>query len=65
MHTITIKSKKPLVVIPVEEYESMKETIELLSASPRLLEELREERRKMKRGDFISFEDFKRKYKAR
>jgi len=64
MHTITIKSDKPIVVIPIEEYESMRETIELLSANPHLLEELCEERRKMERGDFISFEDFKKKYKV-
>jgi PHD/YefM family antitoxin component YafN of YafNO toxin-antitoxin module len=65
MHTITIKSGKPLVVIPVEEYESMKETIALLSANPRLPEELSEERRKMEKGSYVSLEDFKRKYKVR
>jgi len=64
MHTITIKSDKPIVVIPIEEYESMRETIELFSANPYLLEELGEERRKMERGDFISFKDFKKKYKV-
>ncbi|MGR3309170.1 MAG: hypothetical protein ACUZ77_00195 [Candidatus Brocadiales bacterium] len=65
MHTITIKSDKPMAVIPIEEYESMKETIELLSANPKMLQELKEERRKMDEGDFISFEDFKKKYKMK
>lgn len=65
MHTLTIKSKKPLLVIPLEEYESMRETIELLSLNPRLPQELREIRRRMDRGEFISLEEFKKKYKVR
>lgn len=65
MHTITIKSDKPVVMISMEEYESMKETIELLSENPNLLQELEEERSKMEEGDFISFEDFKSGYKVK
>lgn len=65
LHTITIKGDKPMVVIRIEEYESMKETIELLSVNPDMLQELKEERRKMNEGDFISFEDFKKKYKIK
>jgi PHD/YefM family antitoxin component YafN of YafNO toxin-antitoxin module len=65
MHTLTIKSKKPLLVIPLEEYESMRETIELLSANPRLPQELREIRKRMDKGESISLDDFKKKYKVR
>lgn len=65
MATITIKSSKPVVVVPIEEYESMRETIELLSANPNLLKDLREERMRMEKGDFISFKDFKKKYKVK
>ena len=61
MNTITIKSEKPIVAIPLEDYESMKETIELLSANPGLADELRKERGKMKKGHFITFSDFKKK----
>ncbi|MEW5946099.1 MAG: hypothetical protein AB1742_07870 [bacterium] len=62
MNTITIKSEKPIVAIPLEDYESMKETIELLSANPGLADELRKERRKIKKGHFIALSDFKKKY---
>jgi PHD/YefM family antitoxin component YafN of YafNO toxin-antitoxin module len=65
MDTITIKSKKPMVIISLEEYESMKETIQLLTLNPNLPKELREERKKIERGDYISFEDFKKKYKVK
>jgi PHD/YefM family antitoxin component YafN of YafNO toxin-antitoxin module len=65
MQSITIKSDKPVVLIPIGQYESTKETIELLSRHPNLTEELRQERRKIDTGDYISFEDFKVKYKAK
>lgn len=54
-----------MVMISMEEYEGMKETIELLSENPNLLQELEEERSKMEKGDYISFEDFKSKYKVK
>jgi PHD/YefM family antitoxin component YafN of YafNO toxin-antitoxin module len=65
MDTITIKSKKPMVIISLEEYESMKETIQLLTQNPNLPMELKEERKKIERGEFVSFEDFKKKYKVK
>ena len=65
MDTITIKSNKPMVIISLEEYESMKETIQLLTANPNLPRELKKERKKIERGDYISFEDFKKKYKVK
>ncbi|MFH1336459.1 MAG: hypothetical protein ABII96_08070 [Candidatus Zixiibacteriota bacterium] len=65
MDTITIKTKKPMIIISLDEYEGMKETIQLLTNSPNLPRELRKERKKMERGDFISFEDFKKKYKVK
>lgn len=62
MHTLTIKSGKPIVAITLEEYESMKETIELLSANPNLAGELKKERKSMDKGDFVSLADFKKKH---
>ncbi len=65
MQTITIRSDKPMVIIPIEEYEDMKETIELLSINPNLRLELTEEGKKIEEGDYITYEDFKEKYKIR
>ena len=61
MQTITIKSDKPVVLVPIDEYESMKETIELLSNDPDLPKKLREERKKIEKGEYITFRDFKKK----
>ena len=65
MNTITIKSDKPIVAISLEDYESMKETIELLSANPGLADELKKERREIKKGHFITLSEFKKKYEAK
>lgn len=61
MHSITIKSNKPLVVIPAEEYESMKETLELLAANPHLPDLLERERQKVAEGKYITWTEFKKK----
>jgi len=63
--TITIKSKKPLIVITAEEYEGMKETIELLSRNPRLADELKKEREEMDKGKYITLRDIKKRYRIR
>lgn len=65
METITIKTSKPMVVISLEEYEGMKETIQLLTQNPNLPKELKKERKKIEQGDYISFKDFKKKYKVK
>ncbi len=65
MHSITIKSDKPFVVFPVEEYESMKETLELLAANPNLREELEQERRSIAKGKAITWTEFKKKRRVR
>ncbi len=62
MHSITIKSDKPLVVIPAEEYESMKETLELLAGNPNLPAELEKERQSVAQGHSIAWEEFKKKH---
>jgi PHD/YefM family antitoxin component YafN of YafNO toxin-antitoxin module len=65
MHTLTIKSTKPLILIPVEEYEGMKETLALLAANPDLPKELREQRRRIAKGEGITWVEFKKKYKVK
>ena len=54
-----------MVIISLEEYESLKETILLLAENPNLPKELKKERKKIEKGDYISFEDFKKKYKVK
>ncbi len=41
MPTLTIKSDKPMMLVSVEEYESMQETIDILS-SPALVADIRQ-----------------------
>jgi len=65
MRSVTIKGDKPLIVISVEEYENMKETLELLALHPDLLKELQDERRKIEKGEFIALRDYRAKYKKR
>ncbi|MBN2401073.1 MAG: hypothetical protein JXN64_01615 [Spirochaetes bacterium] len=62
MNTIKIETDKPVVVIPVSEYESMKETIDILSSHPDILEELKKERKKMEHGDFVDYNEFKKQH---
>ncbi len=65
MHSVTIKSDKPVVVISAEEYESMKETLELLAADCNLPTELEQERKRIARGDFVTWSEFKKKHKVK
>jgi len=62
MNTIKIDSDKPVVVIPIDEYEAMKETIDILSSYPDIVEELKKERKKIEQGDFIDYEEFKKRH---
>ena len=59
-----MKSTKPMVLIPIQKYESSKEAIELLSGNPNLPKKLREERREIDNGLYITFKSFKKKYKV-
>jgi PHD/YefM family antitoxin component YafN of YafNO toxin-antitoxin module len=65
LKTIKITSNKPIVIITADEYEGMKETIELLSRNPRLADELKKEREEMDTGKYITLKDIKRRYKIR
>lgn len=65
MHSVTIKSDKPLVVIPADEYEGMKETIVLLSNNRELPRELEEERQSILKGEFTTWSEFKKKHKVK
>ncbi len=65
MSTITIKSNKPMVVIPIEEYESMKETMEILQINPNIARELKQEHERIEKGEYIIFDEFKKKHSVR
>jgi PHD/YefM family antitoxin component YafN of YafNO toxin-antitoxin module len=56
MPTLTIRSDKPMVLVPVDEYNSMRETIEILS-DPALVRDIRRARREFKEGKTVSWED--------
>ena len=57
MPTLTIKSDKPVVVIPAEEYESLRETIEILS-DRRLMGDIRRAIKEHEEGKSLDFEKF-------
>ncbi len=56
MPTMTIKSDKPMVLVPVAEYNSMRETIEILSDAA-LVRDIRKARREFKEGKSVRWED--------
>jgi len=55
MPTLTIESDKPVVVIPVDEYESLLETIDILS-NPELIRDIGQARKEFREGNTISWE---------
>jgi len=55
MPTLTIKSDKPMVLISLEEYEAMKETIEVLS-DPKLMRDIRQARKEFREGKTVPWE---------
>ena len=61
--TININSKKPLVLIPLEDYEGMLETIEILAGSPNILNELKKEKKEFNKGNYIIYPETKKRYK--
>lgn len=56
---------KSIKLIAAGDYERLKETIELLSANPKLADELKKEKKRMKDGQFITLADFKKKYECK
>lgn len=65
IQSVTIKADKSVIVISVEEYENMKETIALLAHFPDSASELRAERNKIDAGKHITLVDYKSKHKLR
>ena len=57
MPTITIKSDKTMVLIPSDEYDSMRETIEILK-NRRLMSDIRRAIKEHEEGKSLDFDEF-------
>ena len=53
MPTLTIKSDKPVVVVPLDEYEDLLDTLEILS-DPTLKRDVEKARKEFREGKTIS-----------
>ena len=61
MKTFTIRSKEPVIVMPIKEYESIMETIEILK-DKEIMKQIRESELQRKKGrKSVSFEKIKKK----
>jgi len=59
---VTVSGKPKAVVISLDELESLEETAEVL-ADTSTLKAIKESREQIRKGDFISFEELKKKHK--
>lgn len=59
-HIININSEKPLVVVPLEKYEGMLETIEILSSNNNILSDLKIEKKEFNKGNYVIHEKLTR-----
>jgi len=60
MPTLTIKSDKPMVLIPVEEYDSLRETIEILS-NPALIRDIKRGLKDIEEGRTVKLSELRRR----
>ncbi len=58
MTIITVKSDSPIVVLPLSEYESLLETLEILTNSPDIIEKIEKARRELLHGEAITTDEF-------
>jgi len=56
----TIKTDRPVVLVPVDEYERMRETIEILS-NPETVQTIKRGRKEFAEGKTVELEEFWRK----
>jgi|GEM_PF-887532 len=57
MPTLTIKSDKPMVLVPKDEYDALQETIEILS-NRRLMNDINAAIKEHEDGKSLDFEEF-------
>ncbi len=60
--TLNKIGKTPVVILPLEEYEKMKEEIDMLS-SEKLVRDIEKARVEVRKGEIYSIEEVKRKLK--
>ncbi len=53
--TIIIVSEKPFVILPLADYEGMKETIEILSENPNIVDEPRKGENEFLKGNYVFY----------
>jgi PHD/YefM family antitoxin component YafN of YafNO toxin-antitoxin module len=63
--TVKLESKKPFVVISLEDYEGLIETLDILSSSPNIVKELAEAEEDIRKGNIVSYDDVLKKLKKR
>ena len=57
MTELTIKTDRPVILLPVDEYERMKETIEILS-NPSTVRAIKRGRKEFAEGKTVELEEF-------
>ncbi|MBM3326149.1 MAG: hypothetical protein FJY65_04075 [Calditrichaeota bacterium] len=57
MPTLTIKSDKPMVLVPKDEYDALQETVEILS-NRRLMNDINAAIKEHEDGKSLDFEEF-------
>lgn len=60
MTEVTIKTDKTMVLLPIEEYDRMRETIEILS-NPSTVRTIKKGRKEYAEGKTVQLEEFWRK----
>ncbi len=58
MPTLTIESDKPVVVVPLDEYQELLDTLEILS-DPTLKRDVEQARKEFREGKTISLEELR------
>lgn len=58
-YVFTIEGKPEVVLMSADEYDSLMETMEILS-DPKLLQEIKEAEKEIDRGEYVDWEDVKK-----
>lgn len=58
-YVITVNGKPVARLVSNEEYESLKETLEIMS-NPQLMKDIKEGEEEIKRGEYVTLEEFEK-----
>ena len=59
VYTLTENGQPKITILASEEYESLMETLEILS-DPKAMNRMEQAEKELKRGDYVSWDDFKK-----